>query len=172
MTAKLILNANDNITCPHCNSEFLLKDAVAKHLIEQHEGEYQQLINNELAELKQQAEKAAGKSAAKEFRQEIDALQDKLAQSQENSKALTERIKSERLKAEQSVRETFKLEQQALEESLKLKEQQLDQFRSQELELRRAKTELEDKQKNIELELSRRIEREKDALRNAISDKR
>uniref|UniRef100_UPI004047E797 DUF2130 domain-containing protein n=1 Tax=Rheinheimera sp. TaxID=1869214 RepID=UPI004047E797 len=170
MTAKLILNANDNITCPHCNSEFPLKDAVAKHLIEQHEGEYQQLIDKELAELKQQAEKVAEKSAAKLFKREIEALQEKLTESQENSKSLTERIKSERLKAEQAVRDSFRLEQQALEESLKSKELQLAQFRTQELELRRTKTELEDKQRNMELELSRRIEREKETLRAAISD--
>lgn len=170
MSANIILNANDNITCPHCNSEFPLKDAVAKHLIEQHEGEYQQLLDKELAEIQRQAIKDAEKSAAKSFKKQIDELQEMLSESQENSKSLKKRIASERLKAEEVVRESLKLEQQALEESLKSKEQQLEQFRKQELELRRTKSELEDKQKNMELELSRRIESEKEALRLSIGD--
>jgi hypothetical protein len=170
MTTKLILNANDNITCPHCNSEFLLKDAIAKHLIEQHEGEYQQLLDKELADLQRQAISVAEKSAAKLFKQQIEELQEKLIESQENSKSLKSRIASERLKVEATVRESIKLEQQALEDSLESKEQQLEQFRKQELELRRAKSGLEDKQKNMELEISRRIENEKESLRSSISD--
>lgn len=170
MTAKLILNANDNITCPHCDSEFPLKDAVAKHLIEQHEGEYQQLLDKELADIQRQAINDAEKSAAKLFKKQIDELQEKLSESQENSKSLQQRITSERRKAEEAVRDSLRLEQQALEDSLKSKEQQLEQFRKQELELRRAKSELEDKQKNIELELSRRIESEKESLRSSIGD--
>lgn len=170
MTAKLILNANDNITCPHCNSEFPLKDAVAKHLIEQHEGEYQQLLDKELADIQRQAINDAEKSAAKLFKKQIDELQEKLSESQENSKSLQQRIASERRKAEEAVRDSLRLEQQALEDSLKSKEQQLEQFRKQELDLRRAKSELEDKQKNMELELSRRIESEKESLRSSIGD--
>lgn len=170
MTTKLILNANDNITCPHCNSEFPLKDAVAKHLIEQHEGEYQQLLDKELADIQRQAINDAEKSAAKLFKKQIDELQEKLSESQENSKSLQQRIASERRKAEEAVRDSLRLEQQALEDSLKSKEQQLEQFRKQELELRRAKSELEDKQKNMELVLSRRIESEKESLRSSIGD--
>ena len=47
--------------------------------------------------------------------------------------------------------EKVKLEKQSLEVSIKSKDEQLDQFRNEELKLRKAKTELEDKQKNLSL---------------------
>ncbi|RYV01887.1 DUF2130 domain-containing protein [Shewanella sp. OPT22] len=170
MTSKIILNTEDQIACPHCSREFLVKDGVAKHLIEQHEGEFQQLLDRKLSTLQQQAANEAEKSAEKTFKKQLKDLQEQLAESQENSETLKKRIESEKQKTENRIRETFKLDQQALEESLKSKDEQLKVFRQQELQLRKAKTDLEDKQKNVELELSRRIESEKELMRSAIGD--
>ena len=170
MNSKIILNADDQIACPHCNSEFPIKEAVAKHLIEKHEDEYQQLLSKELVSLQEQAAKDAEKSIAKTFKKQIETLQEQLAESQDSAKSLQARIAEEKKKAEEKIRESVKLEHDALEESLKSKEEQLAKFREQELALRKAKTELEDKQKDMELELARRVESEKESLRASIGD--
>ncbi|NIZ05471.1 DUF2130 domain-containing protein [Pseudoalteromonas sp. HF66] len=170
MNSKIILNADDQIACPHCNSEFPIKEAVAKHLIEKHEDEYQQLLSKELVSLQEQAAKDAEKSIAKTFKKQIETLQEQLAESQDSAKSLQARITEEKKKAEDKIRESVKLEHDALEESLKSKEEQLAKFREQELALRKAKTELEDKQKDMELELARRVESEKESLRASIGD--
>lgn len=170
MNSKIILNADDQIACPHCNSEFPIKEAVAKHLIEKHEDEYQQLLSKELVSLQEQAAKDAEKSIAKTFKRQIETLQEQLAESQDGAKSLQARITEEKKKAEDKIRESVKLEHDALEESLKSKEEQLAKFREQELALRKAKTELEDKQKDMELELARRVESEKESLRASIGD--
>ncbi|MDC3188113.1 DUF2130 domain-containing protein [Pseudoalteromonas elyakovii] len=170
MNSKIILNAEDQIACPHCNSEFPIKEAVAKHLIEKHEDEYQQLLSKELVSLQEQAAKDAEKSIAKTFKKQIETLQEQLAESQDSAKSLQARIAEEKKKAEDKIRESVKLEHDALEESLKSKEEQLEKFREQELALRKAKTELEDKQKDMELELARRVESEKESLRASIGD--
>lgn len=170
MNSKIILNADDQIACPHCNSEFPIKEAVAKHLIEKHEDEYQQLLSKELVSLQEQAAKDAEKSIAKTFKKQIETLQEQLAESQDSAKSLQARITEEKKKAEDKIRESVKLEHDALEESLKSKEEQLAKFREQELALRKAKTELEDKQKDMELELARRVESEKESLRASICD--
>lgn len=170
MNSKIILNAEDQIACPHCNSEFPIKEAVAKHLIEKHEDEYQQLLSKELVSLQEQAAKEAEKSIAKTFKKQIETLQEQLAESQDSAKSLQARIAEEKKKAEDKIRESVKLEHDALEESLKSKEEQLAKFREQELALRKAKTELEDKQKDMELELARRVESEKESLRASIGD--
>ncbi|QBG37253.1 DUF2130 domain-containing protein [Litorilituus sediminis] len=170
MNSKIILNAADQIACPHCNSEFPIKEAVAKHLIEKHEDEYQQLLSKELVSLQEQAAKDAEKSIAKTFKKQIETLQEQLAESQDSAKSLQARIAEEKKKAEDKIRESVKLEHDALEESLKSKEEQLAKFREQELALRKAKTELEDKQKDMELELARRVESEKESLRASIGD--
>lgn len=169
MNSKIILNAEDQIACPHCNSEFPIREAVAKHLIEKHEDEYQQLLSKELVSLQEQAAKNAEKSIAKTFKKQIETLQEQLAESQDSAKSLQARIAEEKKKAEDKVRDSVKLEHDALEESLKSKEEQLAKFREQELALRKAKTELEDKQKDMELDLARRVENEKETLRSAIN---
>lgn len=150
MNSKIILNAEDQIACPHCNSEFPIREAVAKHLIEKHEDEYQQLLSKELVSLQEQAAKDAEKSIAKTFKKQIETLQEQLAESQDSAKSLQARIAEVKKKAEDKIRESVKLEHDALEESLKSKEEQLAKFREQELALRKAKTELEDKQKDME----------------------
>ncbi len=170
MNSKIILNADDQIACPHCNSEFPIKEAVAKHLIEKHEDEYQQLLSKELVSLQEQAAKDVEKSIAKTFKKQIETLQEQLAESQDSAKSLQARIAEEKKKAEDKIRESVKLEHDALEESLKSKEEQLAKFRDQELALRKAKTELEDRQKDMELELARRVENEKESLRASIGD--
>ncbi len=170
MNSKIILNADDQIACPHCNSEFPIKEAVAKHLIEKHEDEYQQLLSKELVSLQEQAAKDAEKSIAKTFKKQIETLQEQLAESQDSAKSLQARITEEKKKAEYKIRESVQLEHDALKESLKSKEEQLAKFREQELALRKAKTELEDKQKDMELELARRVESEKESLRASIGD--
>lgn len=170
MTSKIILNADDQIACPHCDSEFPIREAIAKHLIEHHEGEYQQLLNQELSSIREQAAKDAEKSVTKTFKQQLAVLEEQLADSKESTDTLQKRIQTEKQKAEERVREAVKLEKDALEESLKTKDEQLAQFRKEELALRKAKAELEDQQKNMDLELARRVEAEKQILRDVVSD--
>lgn len=102
MTSKIILNADDQIACPHCDSEFPIRDAIAKHLIEQHEGEYQQLLNQELSSIREQASKDAEKSVTKTFKQQLAVLEEQLADSKESADTLQNEFKpkSKRLKNE------------------------------------------------------------------------
>ena len=105
MTSKIILNANDSITCPHCDTDFHVKDAIAKHLIEQHENEYEQLLSQQLTSLKAQATKEAEKSASKVFEQKLAQLNEQLEDSKQSAEILNAKIESEKAKVEQRVRE-------------------------------------------------------------------
>ena len=122
MTSKIILNANDSITCPHCDTDFDVQDAIAKHLIEQHESEYEQLLNQQLTSFKAQATKDAEKSASKVFQQQLAQLNEQLEDSKQSEEALKTKIESEKVKAEQRVLEKVKLEKQSLEASIKSKD--------------------------------------------------
>ena len=37
MSHKIILNADDSVTCPHCDEQFSLQDGLTHQLIEQYE---------------------------------------------------------------------------------------------------------------------------------------
>ncbi len=62
MTTKITINSNEQITCPHCEEQFSLKDAIAHQLIEEHEGEYQKMIQHELVSIRETATKEAEKT--------------------------------------------------------------------------------------------------------------
>jgi hypothetical protein len=170
MTAKIVINSNEQITCPHCEEQFALKDAIAHQLIEEHEGEYQKMIQHELVSIRETAIKEAEKQASKSFNKTIAALTEQLNDSKESEKSFQLQITSEKKKAEQRVRESMALETQALQESLEAKDEQLTQFRKQELALRKDKLALEDKEKSLELELVRRVESEKESLKATIEE--
>ncbi len=63
MSNKIIINSNETITCPHCEEQFALKDAIAHQLIEQHESDYQSMVNKELETIRASALKDAEKTA-------------------------------------------------------------------------------------------------------------
>ena len=170
MSNKIIINSNESITCPHCDHAFMLKDAIAHQLIEKHESDYQSMVARELDELRISALKEAEKTAAKDYQTKISDLNDKLLQSSESAAVLKLRMEAETKKAEDRVRESMTLESQSLKESVELKDRQLAQFREEELELRKQKQTLEERQKNADVELARRLDQEKQSISNQLSD--
>ena len=170
MASKIIINSNETIVCPHCEEQFALKDAIAHQLIEQHENDYQKMVTKELETLRASAAKDAEKTAAKSFQKTISELTEKLVESNESADALKLRIETEKKKVEERVRESMQVESQTLKESLDAKDKQLAQFRQEELELRKQKQELEDQQKNADVELARKLDQEKQAISSKLSE--
>jgi hypothetical protein len=170
MSNKIIINSNETITCPHCEEQFALKDAIAHQLIEQHESDYQSMVNKELETIRVSALKDAEKTAAKSYQETISNLNEKLVESNESAVALKLRIEAEKKKVEEQTRESMSLESQSLKESLKAKDKQLAQFREEELELRKQKQALEERQKNADVELARKLDQEKQAISSKLSE--
>jgi hypothetical protein len=170
MTNKIIINSNEQITCPHCEAQFSLKDAIAYQLIEQHEDEYKKMVQHELKSIRDIAAKDAEKQHSKAFQKTILELKEQLNDSKESAQRFKNQITAEKEKTELRVRESMALETQSLQESLDDKNAQLAQFRTQELALRKEKQALEDKEKSLELELVRRVSIEKQSLQATIED--
>jgi hypothetical protein len=170
MSNKIIINSNEAITCPHCEKQFALKEAIAHQLIEKHESDYQSMVAKELDELRVSALKEAEKTAAKDYQAKISELNDKLLESSESAAALKLRMEAETKKAEDSVRESMSLESQSLKESVEAKDKQLAKFRLEELELRKQKQVLEERQKNSDVELARKLDQEKQNISSQLSE--
>jgi hypothetical protein len=170
MSNKIIINSTESITCPHCEQSFALKDAIAHQLIEKHESDYQSMVNKELASMRASALKEAEKAAAKDYQKTIAELSEKLTQSNEFTETLKLRIQAEKKNVEEQVRESMQLDAQTLKDSLVAKDKQLAQFREEELELRKQKQALEERQKNADVELARKLDQEKLTISNQLSD--
>jgi hypothetical protein len=169
MTNKIIINSNESITCPHCDEQFALKDAIAHQLIEQHESDYQTMVQHERESIRISAIKDAEKTAAKDYQKTIAELNEKLTESNESAEALKLRIEAEKKNVEERVRESMLLDAQTLKDSLVAKDKQLAQFREEELELRKQKQALEEQKKNADIELARKLDQEKQAISSKLS---
>lgn len=169
MSNKIIINSNESITCPHCDEQFALKDAIAHQLIEQHESDYQTMVQQERESIRTSAIKDAEKTAAKDYQKTITELNDKLAESNESTEALKLRIEAEKKSVEERVRESMQLDAQTLKDSVEAKDKQLAQFREEELELRKQKQALEEQKENADIELARKLDQEKQAISSKLS---
>jgi hypothetical protein len=170
MSNKIIINSNETITCPHCEKQFALKEAIAHQLIEQHESDYQSMVSKELESMRTGALKDAEKAAARDYQTKIADLNEKLMESNDSAEALKLRMESEKKKVEARVRESMSLESQTLKATLEAKDEQLEQFRKEELELRKQKVELEERQKNADVELARKLDQEKQSISRQMSE--
>lgn len=170
MTSKLILNANDNITCPHCEREFPIRDAVAKHLIEQHEADYLKQLNDSKEQMTAELRRELERSVVKDKQREIEELQQQLVDSKEGSEKLLSRLEKEKKKAAAAALEQFREDELELKEKLERQTQQLATFRQQEKQLREEKAQIEESRVNLELELQRKLDNEKEALRAKLEE--
>lgn len=171
MNKKIIISAEEAITCPHCHSGFLLEDGITRQTIERYESEYAQTFDAHKKELEvalaQEAERKAVRQAADQVRQLQEKLQEAVLAEQRSRDLVAKAQADARNKA---VAE-FELERKALDEDLARKEEKLRQFREQEIALRRQKQQLEEAQQNLQLDMQRKLDEERARLAEQIAHK-
>lgn len=169
MTRKIIIAADEEIVCPKCSHHFPLGDGITRQTIERYESEFEDAFAAQKKELEAAIEKEAERKATKQFAEQIALLQEQLKDSkaaEEETKKLITKAQSD---AKAKAQEEFEREKSILAEELKEKDNKLNEFRVQELELRRQKTALEEQQRNIEVELQRKLEEERVKMTEQIS---
>jgi hypothetical protein len=170
MSKRIILNADEIITCPDCGHEFQLRDGITQQTIERYADEYDSAMTEEREKLRQAAEKDAERHAARIFESRISELNDRLNESHEDSKKLRKEIDHAREKAAREARADAEARLKEFEEDLASKEKKLDEYRSQELKLRQDMNKLDEDRKEFEITLQRQLNREKEKIQKQISD--
>lgn len=164
MNKKIIVDAFAEIACPHCGQAFELHGAIARHLIERYESEYDEMLDRERRSLRETLAADAERQAARRYAEEMAALEARLADStaaQQRAKArMDEAVRqvSERVRAE-SAEQTL-----AMQAQLAAKEEQLTTARSAELALRKEKAALEEREKALALEVQRQVDAERQRI--------
>jgi len=161
MSKKIIVDPMDRVACPHCRRDFALQDAITHQLIERYEAEYSTMLDSERRSLRDTLAADAERSAERRFAERMATMQEQLAQrdaavakTQAQLAAATERAA---LEARREGAETA----QALKDELADKEARLAAYRTQELALRKQQAALEERQKEIGLEVQRQVDSER-----------
>ena len=170
MSKKIIIDAFDKVACPNCGTDFVLQDAIAHQLIERYESEYAAMLDGERRQLRESLIADADRAAARRFNEQIERLQEQLAQSAAAEAKMKAKLESAAKQAAEAVRRESAEEAQALRAELEAKEARLAGYRETELALRREKSALEEKHKEMALEIQRRVDAERQRIEQTTAD--
>jgi hypothetical protein len=81
MSHKIIVDPQEKVTCPHCEKQFALRDALTHQLIERYENEYDTMLARERTELEGRIEKEVERKQSGEFKQQLSELKEQLDES-------------------------------------------------------------------------------------------
>jgi hypothetical protein len=151
------------ITCPNCGHEFEMSDALTGRIREHLKAELLQDVSRREAELKKK----------------IDALKAQEAQVSKKSEALDaeietrlkERLSEAEKKASQKLEGKYADQLKELQGALDEKDAAIKTFRDQELELRKRQRKLEEERASLELEVARKLDAEREKIREEASKK-
>ncbi len=166
MTKKIIVDAFDSVTCPHCGKAFVLQDAIAHQLIERYENEYATQLDAERRQLRETLAVDADRNAARRFEDQVAGLQERLKQADAAQAVVKAQLEAAARRAVDDARREGEQRTEALRAELLAKEENLARLREVELTLRKQKTALEERQKELDLEVQRQV----DAARQRIEE--
>lgn len=151
----------DNIKCPSCGEDIPVSQTLVHQLTEE--------ARNQV-----KAEIAADKKVLVDREKELAAREKDLTGAKEDLSKLVE----EKVKEGSAAIQTKALEKAKLEVALELKdlreeaderEKKLQEAQKAEFEIRREKKNLEDKRRNLELEIERKLDQERKAIRETVA---
>jgi len=142
------------IICPYCQKEIPLTEAISHQVREELRKEFETEF------------KTKGEILAK--REEMLSQKEKSLEEEYIKKLKLEIARFEK-EAKEKAEQTVSIELKDLQAQVAEKEQKLLDAQSKELELRKQRRDLEEKYKNIELEMARKLDEERERMREEIS---
>lgn len=169
MSQKIILNGDDKVSCPACETIFPLQDGLSHHLIEQYEDEYAAMLDKERGALEQRVTQEQQRKLAKVHQSELAVLTEQLKDSQQAEAQFKKQLEISSQKAAQRVREETAFELKSLKEEMLGKDKRLSDFRESELALRKEKKLIEQQKEELALEVERKIDKERQLMEQKIA---
>jgi hypothetical protein len=145
------------ITCPHCGQDFELSDALAGKIREHLKAELQQDVLRREGDLKKKLQ------ALHEQEEAIAKTREELEEQIQNG--IKQRLKEIEEKTTKKVEDKYTDQLKELQDNLKERDESIAAFREQERDLRKKQWQLEDSQKSLDLEISRRLDEEREKIR-------
>lgn len=169
MSNLILVSPDDQVKCPSCSDEFPLVHGISQQLLDGYEQEYAEKLSQERMALEDRARKQAERQLKADFDDRLEELQEKLAESDRERERVEKRSTMELEKATKLAREEMSEELGALRDQIKARDEQLDDFREQERELRKERDALELQRKNMQLDLQRELDKQRSELQSEMA---
>jgi hypothetical protein len=168
MPQKIILSSEELIICPKCQYKFALGDGITRQTIERYEQDFETVLKERSAELRQELEKEAERKLSKTYTTQLEVLKEELTGSQQALTEMKARFELVQQEAKAKALADFEVEKKLLQQELSEKDGKLKELREQEMALRREKAKLEESRREMELELQRKIDEERKKIEEQI----
>lgn len=157
------------IICPHCKKEIPLDEALTHQIREKLEKELNEELDKREAELEA---KSAELSKGKEELTKLKAKQEKDLEAEKEKLRvrydadLKEALEKAGEAAKKKAEETLAVELKSLREEVEDKGKALKEFQAKEIELRKEKRKLEEEKENLDLEVERKLDAERQKIKD------
>ncbi len=168
MSQKIILSSEELIVCPQCQHKFVLGDGITRQTIERYEQDFETVLQERGAGLRQELEKEAERKLTKTYTVQLEGLKEQLTGSQQALTEMKSRFEQVQQEAKAKALADFELEKKLLQQELSEKDGKLKELREQEMALRQEKAKLEESRREMELELQRKIDEERKKIEEQI----
>lgn len=169
MSQKIILNDDDKVSCPACETAFPVQAGLSHHLIEQYEAEYSAMLDKERESLEKRVIQEQQRKIAKVHESELQVLKEQLKDSQLAEAQFKKQIEAASQKAAERIRAETSLELKSLKDEMASKDKRLTEFRDMELLLRKEKKAVEQQKEELALEVERKLDKERLQLEQKIN---
>jgi len=169
VSQKIILNDDDKVSCPACETAFPVQAGLSHHLIEQYEAEYSAMLDKERESLEKRVIQEQQRKIAKVHESELQVLKEQLKDSQLAEAQFKKQIEAASQKAAERIRAETSLELKSLKDEMASKDKRLTEFRDMELLLRKEKKAVEQQKEELALEVERKLDKERLQLEQKIN---
>lgn len=168
MPQQIILSSEEVIVCPQCQHKFALGEGITRQTIERYEQDFETVLKERTAGLRQELEKEAERKLTKTYTVQLESLQEQLTGSQQALTEIKSRFEQVRQEAKAKALADFELEKKLLQQELSEKDGKLKELREQEMEIRQEKVKLQQSHREMELELQRKVDEERKKIEEQI----
>jgi hypothetical protein len=167
----IIISASEELVCPHCQAHFALEQGISRQTIDRYEADFDAALDARRKELEESLAKEAERKAMRAFGDQLKALTEQVQAAQKAEKDARSLILKAQEDAKARALADFAQEKESLAKELAAKDAKLGEFRQQEITLREEKRKLEDAREAMELDIARRLDEERNRIRDEIGRK-
>lgn len=150
---------NQTIKCPYCNKEFPLTETISKQLREEISKEFEEKNKKRDIDIAEREKSLSAKE--EEIKKSKKSLEEEI---ETKVKIATDEIKK---KAKQEATKEVSVDLEELKEQIEEKDKKLEQANKAELAFRKKARELEESKKNIDLEIARKVDEEREIIKES-----
>jgi hypothetical protein len=161
MSNRIIIEAQELISCVKCNHEFPLSEGITHQTIDRYQEEFDDELKHERKLLQSQLEKDAERKATRTYESRLKEIGEQLSEKNTALEKMQNQMEETKVRAAKEASAEAESRAASLAEEIEAKDNKLKEYQAQELELRKEKKQLEEARQEQEIQLHRRVDEEK-----------